>query len=646
VATATRPDAGAQTSAAPDATVHAEPAAASSTTSSTSASTAPPAPNDAWIIALTGWGWAYKGLVLASGIAFALWPLLFFEALPDLGRLMATLVLAAMAGAAAAVLSVRRWLALAYCGLLLLPPALLLINDVGLELRICGAIGLIYWLSIAFSVNRLHLGMERSLELVHRNAALVRDMNRQSRELVEANAQLASADQEMRRTNQALEQRILERTAELHRLATRDALTGLANRTHFMELAEAQLVEGNPPSALFFVDLDGFKEINDSMGHAVGDAVLYEVARRLAEAAGGAIALSRWGGDEFVLLRRSCGDIAAESAFAETLLEALRAPVEDEPFSVRVDACIGIAVWPRDGESLQELIYGADMAVYAAKAAGRGKVRGFTDALAAKGKRHAQIRKALALSLTEGCQGLSLVYQPVFEIASRRVSAVEALLRWEHAELGRIGPGEFIPLAESTGDIIALGDWVLHEACRFAAGFPRERLPALCVNVSVQQLLYPDFVEHVKIVLSDSGLAADRLVLELTESIFIPDFDQIGRVFSALHGIGVRLAIDDFGTGYSSLAYLQRVPASTLKVDGSFVAALDSGGRPIIAATVSLARAFGMRVVAEGVETDAQLHLLAGLGIDQVQGYLLARPQSADDLRALLLTETRSRQMA
>ncbi len=580
------------------------------------------------------WEAVYAGMVLLTGAHFALWTLLHFEGFDETHRLTAALILGAMAGGAMAVLSIVRWLALTYGALLLLPASTLLIVLGGLDERLCGALGWMFWLMMLFSVSRTHAGLRRALELSHHNAELVERMDRQSRALVEANVELAMAQRETQRANQALEQRILERTAELHRLATRDSLTGLANRARLVEVAEAQLLPDAPPLALFFVDLDGFKEINDSMGHAVGDAVLYEVARRLtALASGDTIALARWGGDEFLLLRTMQGGHEADVAFAERLVETLRDPVQDQRYSVRVDACVGIAHWPEDGDTLQELIYGADMAVYAAKAAGRGKVRVYGDALAEVGRRSAAVRKALALTLSEGCVGLYLVYQPVFLLADRRVISAEALLRWRHAELGEVGPAEFIQIAEHTGDIIALGDWVLHEACRYAAAIDPRLLPTISVNVSVQQLLYPDFVAQVRAVLADTGLAPGRLILELTESVFIDEQDDVGPVFSALAALGLRLAIDDFGTGYSSLAYLQRVPAALLKVDGRFVADIEEGGGPIIEASISLARAFGMQTVAEGVETEAQMRGLQALGIDRVQGFLLARPESGEALR-------------
>lgn len=582
------------------------------------------------------WERAYAMLVVVGALHLALWPLFFFPGLSLSGRLIGALILSAMAGGGIALLSMVRWLALTFGALVLLPASTMLILSGGPDERICGVLGYIYWFAMIFSVGRTYRRLTDSMMLSHQNTLLVEQLNQQSDALIDSNHQLATAQHETEKINHALEQRIAERTHELQQLATRDSLTGLANRTCLIDIAEACFAPGQPPITLFFADLDGFKEINDSMGHAVGDSVLHEVARRIGVAAEGAVAISRWGGDEFVILRKSEADPDDDLRFAESLIWAMRDPLNGHALPVLLDACVGIARYPDDGSTLQDLIYGADMAVYAAKDVGRGKVRTFTDALAEAGRRRAQIRKALAFTLAEDCVGLSLVYQPVFDNPSLQVVSVEALLRWHHSELGQISPGEFIPLAEKSGEIIAVGEWVLHKACGFAAGLDQETLPEICVNVSVRQLLHPNFFGRVQAALSDSGLSPERLVLELTESVFISDYEQVSKVFAALEIIGVKIAIDDFGTGYSSLSYLRRVPASTLKIDGSFVATIDNGSWPIIEASVSLARAFGMKVVAEGVETEAQLGALTMLGVDRIQGYLLGRPVPAEDLRLWL----------
>jgi diguanylate cyclase (GGDEF)-like protein len=592
---------------------------------------------DADPAAVRRWRLAYRALVMLGGVQFALWPLLFFTSMDPLHRLTSALILGSMAGGSIAILSIERGLALTYGALMILPYSIMLLTIGVFGERVCGVLGILYLLAMAFSIGRTHRSLIESLVLSHRNAGLVQRLDGQSRELLETNQRLAMAQNDLRGTNQQLEARISERTAELHRLATRDNLTGLANRSRLTELGLAHLGDEERPVSLYFVDLDGFKEINDTMGHAVGDTVLSEVASRLSVAAGEAFAIARWGGDEFVVLRETESDTTRERRYAERLLEALRDPVHVDPYTVRVDACIGIAHWPQDGHGLQELIYSADLAVYSAKAEGPGVIRVFDDSLAERGRRVLRLRQALARELAAGCPGFGLVYQPIFDASTGALAGVEALLRWRHVLLGSISPAEFIPLAERSGDMITLGLWVLREACRFGAGFERAELPSMSVNVSVQQLLYPSFADDLAIVLRDSDFDGDRLTLEITESVFIADFERIAEVFRKVEPMGVRIAIDDFGTGYSSLSYLQRLPAKLLKIDSSFVHALDAGGEPIIAAGISLGHAFGMRVVAEGVENAAQLDALLALGVDGVQGFLLGRTQSDEEFRSRMV---------
>jgi diguanylate cyclase len=587
-------------------------------------------------LAVQRWSLAYRALVLTAGALFALWPLLFFPEMDPLHRLTSTVILGSLAGGSIAILSIERGLALAYGALIILSYSVMLIAIGGFGERVCGYLGLLYMSAMVFSVGRTHRSIIDSLVLSHRNAGLAERLNAQSRDLQEANTSLAAAQDDLRQTNTQLEQRILERTVELQRLATRDSLTGLANRSRLAELAETHLVQREDAATLFFVDLDGFKEINDTMGHAVGDLVLTEVAARLVGHAGEVHALSRWGGDEFVILRSSDGDHDEEMRYAERLRTALQAPMQGQPQTVRINACIGVAHWPRDGKTLQELIDSADLAVYSAKAQGRGVIRAFDDALAEQGRRQLELRKTLARQLEQDCPDFRLVYQPIYDVAGSRLSGVEALLRWHHPQLGEVSPVEFVPLAERSGDMVELGIWVLREACRFGAGFDRAQLPSVCVNVSVQQLLSANFVQDLTSILRDAGLEGDRLTLELTESVFISDYEHIAGVFRRIDSLGVHIAIDDFGTGYSSLSYLQRLPADILKIDGSFVRALDDGGLPIIDASVSLARAFGMKVVAEGIEQPSQLETLIRLGADSVQGFLLGMPEDGATIRRRL----------
>ena len=587
------------------------------------------------------WNTLYTTLVVSSGFHFALWTCLFFANLPELHRLVAALIFGAMAGGAVAVLSVRRWLAIAYGTLLLLPPSVMLALGEGRMETVAGILGLSYLTTMFFSVKAIGESIVAAFEYSHLNEGLLTEAREKRIELASANQQLEAAKVELEQTNRDLEDRISERTAQLRRIATHDSLTGLSNRRRLAEIADTVIEAACPSVVVYLLDLDGFKEINDSMGHAVGDQVLVEVARRLERLATDSqtLALARWGGDEFIIIRRRTERAGDPIDYAQKLLDSLRKPIDGNAYSVGIDACIGVAHWPEDGSTLGELIDHADMAVYCAKAIGRGEVRPFNQHMSDNARRNLKLKQALSRALYCRDPGLRLVFQPIFDAGSGKITSFEALARWHHDELGEIGPMEFIALAEASGDIVPLGEWILNEACLFGASLPagpRESKPAINVNVSARQLNHPDYWASVSSALAVSGLEPARLTLELTESVFALDSEHAFEVLQNIEALGVQLAIDDFGTGYSSLSYLQRLGAGTLKIDRSFVSSLESGGRPIIEATLSMARAFGMRVVAEGIENEPQADTLRGLGVDSLQGFLLGQPGSEFEARSLL----------
>lgn len=587
------------------------------------------------------WNALYVSLVMLSGFHFALWTLLFFADLPELHRLVAALIFGAMAGGAVAVLSVRRWLAIAYGTLLLLPPSLMLALDGGRMEVVAGILGLSYLATMCFSVKSISEGMLAAFEYSHINEDLLAKAREKRIELANANQLLESAHIELEQTNHELEARISERTAQLERIATHDSLTGLSNRRRLAELADKVIEPTSPSVAVYLIDLDGFKEINDSMGHAIGDLVLVEVARRLERLAihSQTLALARWGGDEFIIIRQRSDRAADCVDYARALLAELRLPIEGNAYSVGIDACVGVAYWPENGATLGELIDHADMAVYSAKAVGRGEVRLFNQDMSDCARRSLKLKHALGRAMNCRDPRLRLVFQPIFDADSGRITSFEALARWQHDELGEISPVEFIALAEANGDIVPLGEWILNEACAFGASLASAAMdpsPAINVNVSAKQLNHPGFWSSVSTALATSGLAPAKLTLELTESVFALDSEQAFDVLHNIEALGVQLAIDDFGTGYSSLSYLQRLHAGTLKIDRSFVSSLESGGRPIIEASLSLARAFGMRVVAEGIENEYQADTLRALGVDSLQGFLLGTPETGTTARALL----------
>ncbi|MFP5336164.1 MAG: putative bifunctional diguanylate cyclase/phosphodiesterase [Actinomycetes bacterium] len=419
--------------------------------------------------------------------------------------------------------------------------------------------------------------------------------------------------------------------------ATHDSLTGLPNRTAVVEQL-AELLAG-PRAAevqVLFLDLDGFKLVNDSWGHDVGDELLVAAAVRLRSCVPADGLVARAGGDEFLVVLAS-PDRCAGTRVAERVLRSLDEPFRLSASEVVVSASVGVASSGAAGSTPEALIRDADTAMYRAKAAGRHQVVVFEAAM--REAVRSRVELELALRHAVGAGQLHLHYQPVVRLGDGHVVAVEALLRWRHPVLGDVAPGAFIPLAEETGLIVEIGDRVMHEGLRQLASW-REARPwhrlALSVNVSARQLREPGFAQRVRDLLAECELEAGLLCLEVTESVVVDDAPHVAENLAGLHADGVRLSIDDFGTGYSSLSYLRRLPVSEVKVDRSFVSGLggDDGDAEIIRATVAMAHALGLEVVAEGVEKPQQADRLVALGVDRAQGYLFGRPAPADEVLA------------
>lgn len=429
----------------------------------------------------------------------------------------------------------------------------------------------------------------------------------------------------------------------LEYLAGYDALTGLANRRLLRDRIQRVLdgkldvihrEAGEGPSALLYIDVDHFKNINDSLGHAIGDAVLQMVARRLMASSRLDDFIVRLGGDEFAMVVTSATGETEVMAMAERFLHALREPTEIAGQTVVITASIGVALMPAHGDTVDDILGNADLALYAAKHAGRACVSLYAPQLGERNRRRRQIERELRSALSNG--ELSLLWQPQRTADLAKFRGAEVLLRWSNPRLGNVEPTEFIPIAEDAGLIEEIGGWVLDEACRIAhTDFD---VLQVSVNVSARQLQRADFVQRVEAALSRSGLEPGRLELEITESLFMKDAPSSLRKMHKLRDMGVRIALDDFGTGYSSLAYLRRFPFDTLKIDRTFVRELTHQGdaRAIVRMIVELATTLGMQTVAECVEEEAQLKILQGIGCHGVQGNLLARPMSVHALQAML----------
>ena len=440
-----------------------------------------------------------------------------------------------------------------------------------------------------------------------------------------------------------MEEQIKEAAEASRRMAHQahhDALTGLPNRVLFDDRllhALARAARTNTRAAVLCIDLDRFKQVNDTFGHHVGDLYLQEVVARLRSRVRASDTLARTGGDEFTAVIADFSSPTVPTTVAEKLLETLHEPlmIQDCPFPAT--ACIGIATYPEDASDAEGLRKAADQAMYRAKGRGRSQYECFS----ADARDALDIQRHLRKAIDEG--GFEIVYQPQF-CESGDIACVEALLRFRHPTLGMIPPSRFIPIAEESGLIVAIGGWVLRRACQQSVAW-RAQTNAwvkVAVNVSPLQFNRIDFADNVAKTLDETGIDPTMVELELTESLVMNNVEDSSRQMKSLKMLGVHVAVDDFGTGYSSLSYLHRLPIDTLKIDRSFVEKIADvdGTRPIVETIMSLARSLGMQTVAEGVETQAQLEIIRELRCDLIQGYLFSRPICAADV--LLMLQTRS----
>ena len=441
---------------------------------------------------------------------------------------------------------------------------------------------------------------------------------------------------------------ITERTlaeAKIKYMARHDALTELPNRTAFHESMVQALLRTRRKArqAVLCLDLDEFKNVNDTLGHPVGDALLRAVAARLRTCVREADTVARLGGDEFAVLQIDIDRPEDAGALAQRIIEVLNEPFDLGGHQVVIGSSIGIAMAPHDGRSAEQLMRNADMALYRAKADGRSAYQFFEAQMDAQlqARRHLEtdLRKALAQGEFE------LFYQPLLNADTEEITSCEALLRWRH-ERGMIPPVEFIPLAEEIGLIVPIGEWVLHQACAEAASWPTEI--SVSVNVSPAQFKARTLVQTVLDALARSGLSASRLELEITESVLLADNEATIATLHQLRDLGIRISMDDFGTGYSSLSYLRSFPFDKIKIDRSFVRDLSTQGdcAAIIRAVTGLGRGLGMTTTAEGVETREQLQQIRDEGCNEVQGFLFSIPKSARDIREFIDRRTRRRRVA
>ncbi|MDY0014251.1 MAG: EAL domain-containing protein [Rhodocyclaceae bacterium] len=429
--------------------------------------------------------------------------------------------------------------------------------------------------------------------------------------------------------------------ARIAYLASHDSLTGLPNRSLARDRLDTTLARAQRQGtqvAVLFVDLDNFKLVNDSLGHAAGDALLMQVARRLCGCVRQSDTVSRHGGDEFILILSEVGGAANASEVAEKILTAMDLPFVADGLELSTSLSIGIALYPDDGNDFDALVQRADIAMFHAKEAGRNGFRFYAPQMQAQGTERLRMRHDLRKALER--DELCLHYQPQIDLASGLVVGVEALLRWQHPELGTVLPDRFIPLAEVSGLMVPIGEWVLNEACRQAAAWQAEGLTPvqMSVNLSAIQFRRGNLEQSIQAALASAALDPARLTLEITESILMHDSEATASMLQRLKALGLRLAIDDFGTGYSSLAYLRRFAVDALKIDRSFIHDMgtDPDAAAIVDAILQMAHSLKLKVVAEGVEDHATSRRLAAAGCALAQGYHFGRPMPAESLSAYL----------
>lgn len=505
-----------------------------------------------------------------------------------------TIIIAAFSGGSISLLSSSRKLSTAYCAVLTIPLGIALLISDAPHHSTLGYLTLTFFLVIAAGANKAAQFTSRSIHLKHQNDHLLAHM----------------------------EQEVAKRTQEIYSLSNIDPLTGLYNRKAFSEKLSYRLqTQPNNKLAVLFIDLDGFKTINDSLGHETGDAVISEASKRIQQNIEYNDLLCRWGGDEFLLVVEQHDQLLED---AQELIQLISIPYLIDGSKLSIGATIGVSYYPQHGTQHERLIQRADMAMYNQKRSEKGRVGIFDESLREQLLRELRLRDHLENAIHR--HELFLVYQPIIATKTGKIEAVEALLRWR-LDTEMIPPDEFISIAEQYGFIRSIGLWVLGEAC-LAGKRMQVHSPNLSVsvNVSIQQLLDDDFPDEVATTLKRTEFSAEYLDLEITESLFAYDKRRLIENIKRLKKTGIKVSIDDFGTGYSSLSAMQEFDVDYVKVDRSFIWTMDKGGRAIVEAVSQIATSFDYKVVAEGVETEEQRRLLTSMGIEYLQGYLFLPP--------------------
>lgn len=567
--------------------------------------------------------------ICATGVIWATYAVLLFDSMSLIEAASTMVIFATMASGAASMLAPNRWLVYAYCTLLLVPISIVAIVSAGDNFMILGILGLVFWVGIFATSSRYHQFFLNTVTIRAQNNTLVEQMRNERQETAKINTILRKTNAQLDDANANLEQQIEQRTADIFRISNRDPLTNLLNRNGFLKhlhnlLDTTKALNNN--LALLFIDLDGFKQVNDSLGHKIGDIVLAEIAHRLSQYSE-KDQLARWGGDEFVAVIPYATEHTA-IAVAHAMRSGVTIPIVALDNQITLDATIGIAIYPNHGSDAMELIQHADLTMYEQKRKQRGTIGVFSESLHDKIKTEQHLCEKLRHAIENG--EFSVYYQPIMNSDNQKISSVEALLRW-NCDGKNIPPTRFIPLAERTGLMPQIGTWVLNRACIDASQWSFSQPISLSVNVSISQLLDDNFVKALDNVLNTSAIPPASLSLEITESVFANNEEMVVSQIKAIKERGVKISIDDFGTGFSSLSRLQSMPCDFIKIDRSFVQNTSEGNDTIIRATLLIAREFGCKTIAEGIETLEQMHHIKSLGVDYFQGFYYSKPMPTSD---------------
>ncbi|SON52974.1 putative bifunctional diguanylate cyclase/phosphodiesterase [Vibrio tapetis] len=549
-----------------------------------------------------------SGVVLTS----FMWSgyILYFYPFSDALELTSTMVLiSAMAGGAANILSGSRVTAIFYSVVLLAPFSIFLSFSTIASYQTLGVLGLLFCIVMVLSSNKSATFTFEAIRLKYQNVQLLEQM----------------------------EKKVEERTEEIYRLSNLDPMTSFLNRKAFIRTIENELAQQPDDSfALYFIDLDGFKQVNDSMGHEVGDGVIRGTAARITKLCPNPLNKCRWGGDEFLVFKK-LSSVNQPLAFALEVIEEVSKPHVTSQYRASVGATIGISIYPKHGKDLDSLIQSADMAMYQQKRHGKGKVNYFDESLRMRLLREHYLSDRLSDAISR--DELRVVFQPIVRSHSGEITSLEALLRWQ-VDGEDISPSELIPIAEQYGLISIIGLWVLETACRQSLEYLEiNNQLTLSINVSVTQLLDKHFIEKVEGVLSGIGFPASQLNIEITESVFAKDKDTFLKGVKALQLLGARISIDDFGTGYSSLSSMLDIGVDIVKIDKSFIHNMDDRGVNIIQAVAQLGSTLNFQVIAEGVETAQQAKKLNDIGINFLQGDYFSMPVEANEVAGLLFRD-------